>query len=240
MLVIGHRGASVVERENTPAAFARADEMGADGVELDVRLAHGGRGTGGGPRLVVHHDPLPSASDALQALPDLATVLDACGSRMLVNVEIKNLPGDPDRDDSLSVAGLVVDELRRRGVAERWLISSFAPDTVDECRRLAPEMATALLCLVATEDLVARTAAAGHAAIHPEVSTVDRDVVQACRRAGLVLNSWTCNDPQRLVQLAELGTDGVCTDVPDVALAALGRSGADVSPQWALGGGTPT
>jgi glycerophosphoryl diester phosphodiesterase len=38
-LVIGHRGASAVAPENTLAAFARALDDGADGIELDVRLS---------------------------------------------------------------------------------------------------------------------------------------------------------------------------------------------------------
>ena len=41
-LIIGHRGASAVAPENTLAAFARALDEGADGVELDVRLARDG------------------------------------------------------------------------------------------------------------------------------------------------------------------------------------------------------
>lgn len=41
-LIIGHRGASAVTPENTLAAFARALDEGADGVELDVRLARDG------------------------------------------------------------------------------------------------------------------------------------------------------------------------------------------------------
>ena len=41
-LIIGHRGASAAAPENTLAAFARALENGADGVELDVRLARDG------------------------------------------------------------------------------------------------------------------------------------------------------------------------------------------------------
>src|SRR5438045_594778 len=49
-LVLGHRGASAAARENTLAAFTRAREMGADGVELDVRRTADGV-------LVVHHDP---------------------------------------------------------------------------------------------------------------------------------------------------------------------------------------
>lgn len=49
-LIIGHRGASAVAPENTLASFARAMEEGADGVELDVRLASDGIP-------VVIHDP---------------------------------------------------------------------------------------------------------------------------------------------------------------------------------------
>lgn len=41
-LIIAHRGASAYAPENTFAAFRRAIEAGADGIELDVRLAKDG------------------------------------------------------------------------------------------------------------------------------------------------------------------------------------------------------
>src|ERR1700748_2973484 len=95
-LVLGHRGASAVEPENTLAAFARARELGADGVELDVRrTAH--------DVLVVHHDPrvdglgvivgssFAELHAAVPAIPTLAEALDACRG-LLVNAEIKCLP----------------------------------------------------------------------------------------------------------------------------------------------------
>jgi glycerophosphoryl diester phosphodiesterase len=40
--IVGHRGASAVAPENTLAAFARALQDGADGIELDVRLSRDG------------------------------------------------------------------------------------------------------------------------------------------------------------------------------------------------------
>lgn len=49
-LIIGHRGASALAPENTLAAFARALDDGAQGIELDVRLA-----SDGVP--VIIHDP---------------------------------------------------------------------------------------------------------------------------------------------------------------------------------------
>ena len=38
VLVLGHRGSPLRERENTIPSFLRALQEGADGVELDVRV----------------------------------------------------------------------------------------------------------------------------------------------------------------------------------------------------------
>jgi glycerophosphoryl diester phosphodiesterase len=40
---------------------------------------------------------------------------------------------------------------------------------------------------------------------------------------GVAVNTWTVDDPARMVELAGWGVDGVVTNVPDVARAALGR-----------------
>ncbi len=49
MLIIGHRGASGYEPENTLAAFKKAMNMGCHGIELDVQMTKDGE-------LVVIHD----------------------------------------------------------------------------------------------------------------------------------------------------------------------------------------
>ena len=224
MLVIAHRGASAVETENTPSAFRRADEMGADGVETDVRLVPDGR-------LVVAHDPIDDAD----LVPSFSEALDACGSRMLVNVEIKNSVSDGGHDPQCRVVDLVVAELRRRGPdqAHRWLVSSFSEATIRGVRRAAPDVPTAWLCRVSAAADVSRLAGTGHRAVHPWEGTDTRPSVTEAHDAGLAVNVWTCNDGTRIAELAAIGVDAVCTDVPDVALAALGRRG-DVSPRWSL------
>jgi glycerophosphoryl diester phosphodiesterase len=231
MLVLGHRGASVAAPENTPAAFRLADEMGADGIELDVRRVPDGR-------LLIAHDPLPDSLHEVDLL-ELATLdeaLDACGDRMLVNVEVKNWPSDSGFDPTMAMVEPIIDLLRRRGpaAASRWLISSFSWDTLEACRGVAPEIATAWLVSSIELDRIESIADAGHAAIHPWEPSVTPQFVERCHDAGLAVNTWTCNDAARLAELAAIGVDGVCTDVPDLALAAVGRGGHPpaVSPSW--------
>ncbi len=226
VLVIAHRGASRTETENTPEAFRRADAMGADGVELDVRLAADGS-------LVVSHDPLPASPTNADDRPALlADVLDACGSRMLVNVEIKNFESEPDFDPDMAIADATIEHLRRRGGdSGRWLVSSFSWATIDHCRRIAPEFETAALCGTISATALERVARAGHAAVNPAAVTVD--LVDRAHALGLAVNVWTVNDLDQIIELRDVGVDGLVTDVPDRALAALGRDGGScLTPRW--------
>ncbi|MEL6891459.1 MAG: glycerophosphodiester phosphodiesterase [Actinomycetota bacterium] len=235
MLVIAHRGASAVSPENTPEAFETADRLGADGVELDVRLAPDGRG---GSRLVVHHDVLPGAQAALDDLPSFDEVLDACGDRMLVNVEIKNHADEGGFDPTMAMVPPTLAAMRARGRSwvDRFLISSFTSETVDHCRRVAPEFATALLTMAmpSLDELIASAASAGHRAIHPWHPMATAEFVDGAHAAGLTVNVWTANEPPDLLRLDEVGVDGACTDVPDVALGVLGRGDdpVELSPSW--------
>ncbi len=218
-MIIAHRGASCAEPENTIAAFRRACELGADGVELDVRRT-------ADDRLVVHHDALladgrvirRTASDQLpDHVPLLVDALDACEG-MFVNVEVKNDESDPDFDPGEWVIRHVAMALTRRTGGPRWLVSSFRRETVDLCHRILPAVRTALLVERASSEVIGAAAEGGHVAVHPWVDRLEFDDVRAVHRAGLAVNTWTCDDPDRIRELIAWGVDGICTNVPDVAL----------------------
>lgn len=219
-LIIAHRGAARLEPENTIAAFERAGALGADGVELDVRRTVD-------DALVVHHDPRLADGRAiceveLHALPghvpSVSDALDACTS-MFVNLEIKNIVGEPDHDPDDRVALQLASLLGERGGGRRWLISSFRLATVDRIRESLPTARTAWLTLALNQEDVERAATAGHDAIHPNADTIAEAGIRHAHAAGLAVNVWTCNDADRMRQLMAWGVDGICTDVPDVALA---------------------
>jgi len=228
--VMAHRGASRAEPENTVAAFRAAAAMGADAVELDVRRTADGV-------LVVHHDPRLAdgraiietrAADLPLHVPHLGEALDACAP-LWVNVEIKNDPNEPDFDAHDSIADATIDLLAARDEGdEHWLISSFRRETVDRCRAVRPGIATAWLVTLldpATRDATLdRLVADGHTALHPWVGGVDIGLLEQCASRGLAVNTWTCDDPDRMRELVAWGVDGICTNLPDVALAVRAAS----------------
>ena len=229
-LVIAHRGASAAEPQNTIAAFERAVQMGADGVELDVRRT-------ADDQLVVHHDPHLAdgrvirethRSDIPAEIPSLDDALDACAG-ISVNIEVKNIAGEPDRDPSHWLAWRLGAVLAARGGDARWLLSSFSLGTIDRCRLAVPTARTALLTSPLTAETIGLAARGGHQAIHPYVDLVDQASIRLAHRHGLAVNVWTCNDPDRMRELIAWGVDGICTDVPDVALAV--RAGGELTPR---------
>jgi glycerophosphoryl diester phosphodiesterase len=229
--VLAHRGATAVAPENTLQAFVAASALGADGVELDVhRTADGG--------LVVHHDADAAGVGVLaertQAevraarpeIPTLDEALDAC-TGMLVNVEVKNLPGDADYDPAEGVAKGVVELLSRLGRHDDVLVSSFNLASVDRVRELDPSIPTGFLMLVGMDPVDAADVAHehGHDAVHPDVrALVDGAAIATVTRAhelGMTVNVWTVNDEDEMRRLAAAGVDAVITDVPDVARRVL-------------------
>jgi glycerophosphoryl diester phosphodiesterase len=167
--------------------------------------------------------------DLPQGTADLAAALDACRGLRMVNVEIKNWPDDVDFDATLGHVDAVVAALAARPEAERArvVVSCFHLPSVDRVRELAPDLATAWLVIGPPNGdpaaLVAEVAAHGHQALHPHHAFVTEELVAEAHRADVAVNTWTCDEPDRIRWLADAGVDGIVTNVPDVALAALGR-----------------
>jgi glycerophosphoryl diester phosphodiesterase len=229
-LIVGHRGAPRRAKENTLEAFAAARGEGADGVELDVHRTADGV-------LVVHHDAdaetvgvlaersFAEVRGALAWLPTLAEVLDECRG-ILVNIEIKNSPGDADFDAGLAVSDLVVDLLNGRE-GDDVLVSSFHLPSIDRVHARDPAIATGYLAVLDPPplDAIATAASGGHRAIHPFFGVLaDRaavTVVEGAHTLGLAVNTWTVNDAAEIRRLAAAGVDAIITDTPADARAAL-------------------
>ncbi|MDZ7732323.1 MAG: glycerophosphodiester phosphodiesterase [Acidimicrobiia bacterium] len=206
--------------ENTLEAFRRARELGADWVELDVRrtadnvlaVHHDAQLPDGRPLVELGADQLPSH------VPLLISALEACAG-MGVNIEIKNLPDDPDYDSEHFVSGSVAALVLSRDVDDPVLVSSFNIESVDRIRAVDETIDTAWLTfdMANPDQAIERTVAGGHVALHPHVAYVDEAFVRKTHARGLRVHTWTVDDPDRIRELVEIGVDGIVTNVPDVA-----------------------
>ncbi len=207
-------------RENTLDAFARARALGADGVELDVRLtADGG--------LAVHHDPVVDGVGAICDLgtaalpadvPLLADALEACAG-MVVNIEIKNQPHEPGFDPTDRASGEVVSLVESMGRTGSVVVSSFWSGALAAVRSAGSAVPTGLLVVSSFDPLASIAAAAdlGCAAVHLPVGLVDGPTVATAHAAGLEVAAWTVADQATLAAVLAAGVDTVITD--DVAMA---------------------
>jgi glycerophosphoryl diester phosphodiesterase len=230
--ILAHRGARRVAAENTVEAFAAAARLGADGVELDVHRTADGA-------LIVHHDAdahgvgvlaeheLAEVRTRRPDIPTLEESLDACAD-MLVNVEVKNLPGDADYDPADGAAVAVVELLVQRSRRDDVVVSSFNLATVDRVRALDASIPTGFLTLVGLDpvDGVEVAHAHGHDSVHPDARSLRAGMAEAtiarAHEFGVAVNVWTVNVEDEMRRLAAAGVDAIITDVPDVARRVLG------------------
>lgn len=244
-LVIAHRGSSATHPENTLASFRAAAERGADLVELDARV------TADGVPLVLHDPDLARTTDRTgavheltldqvraarteggEAVPTLAEVLEALAPTGVgVDVEIKNLPGEPSYDTPReSVLIATVELLAETAFPNPVLVSSFNPATVRRCRDLAPDLPTGLLTFASLDlDAAVRVAQeAGHRWILPHAIPLveaGEGFVEEAHGRGLLVGTWTVDEPAAIAACFARGVDAVATNDPAMAVEVRDRLG---------------
>ncbi len=227
--VIAHRGGSGEWRENTLEAFAGARSNGADGVELDIRLARDGT-------LVVHHDDSLETGDQIAELsrrelpdwvPDLTAALAVCEG-MLVDVEIKlDPPEQGERLDPGKIRAIGTALAESLGRSDGSIVvSSFFTDALIAFSEVAAGFATGLLVHPAHDAARAVSVASnlGCSALHPFHLAVNQPLVDRCHEAGLQVGTWTVSSPDDVRSVVTAGVDAVITDEVATTLGAVGRS----------------
>jgi len=238
-LNIAHRGASAAAPPNTLAAFEKAIELGADGIEFDVHFS------ADGVPVVIHDFTVDATTDGSgrvadltlaqlkqldagtrfdpaftgERIPTLDDVLRAVGNRLLLNIELKTT--------SLGDNGLeraVITLVEQHGLSRRVLFSSFNPFSLRRAKRIAPHIPAGLLYDQGLS-LPLRRAwlafLAPHEARHPHYKMVDAHYMAWARRRGYRVNTWTVDDPGEMRRLVGLGVNGIITNVPDVLRSVL-------------------
>ncbi len=239
---LAHRGLTVGENsqpldENTALAFARALQVGANYLEVDVRASRDGVA-------VVCHDPDLSRIAGrpekvaeldwatLEAIPlsnggklmSLEQLLSQFGDAR-VNIDIKSL------DAAEGTAHVV--QLQK--AQDRVLISSFSESRRAATVALLPGIATSgsasgllktwLAHKLGSRTLLGRTLKGLDALQIPTSRGLLRfdseKFIAAVKSFGVEIHYWTINDPETAKQLRARGANGVVSDRIDLIVAAL-------------------
>ncbi len=241
-LNFAHRGASQLAPENTLAAFELALQQGVDGIELDIRLCRSG------DWVVIHDSRVNRTTNgrgfvrakslddlrhldagaafhpqfANERIPTLAEVLDWARGRALLNIEIKSLARAHEYAERR-----LLDLLRRHGVSEQCLISSFNPIVLRRLARLDSAIPTGLLLNVtwvrrSSENAFIRSM--NIQTLHISRRLARPRYLKRLRRAGLRVFVWGANHPTELSRLVDFGVDGIITDAPQALNDILQRT----------------
>jgi glycerophosphoryl diester phosphodiesterase len=226
-LLIGHRGAAALARENSLAAIEAAARAGVDGVELDVLRARDGR-------LVLAHGP--------EVPPDAPALTDglACASELglFVQLDIKLGGMEAEVVAALDAAGLL---------AERSFVSSFSLPCLVAFAALAPGLPRSFTYpedrygvsgsrllrpfvrpgLATMRSLLPRRLprwldAADAAAVTLNWAVVSDAAIEACHALGAAVYVWTVNDPTVARSLVGKGVDAIISDDPRIVPGGIG------------------
>ncbi|WP_157805635.1 glycerophosphodiester phosphodiesterase [Bacillus sp. mrc49] len=235
--IFAHRGSKGTHPENTIAAFQKAAETGADGIEFDVHLSADGE-------LVIIHDETLDRTTSLtgyvkdhssqelktgdagvkyakeftgERIPFLSEVFDwAKGNDLLMNVEIKT-----DRLDYEGIEQKIIDSIRHHQMEQRVILSSFNHHSIEKVKLLAPELERALLFEGLPDNLEQILRDKQESGFHPDKNSLTEATNELAKTLGYKVRPWVANEEADIIKLAGMGVDVIMTDYPEKAIKAL-------------------
>lgn len=229
---LAHRGWMTWAPENTLVAFRRCAQLGQMIVEGDIRwtsdnvpvLLHdpdidrttGGAGTGpiSGMTLATaktfDFGSWKAARWAGEKIPTWAEFLKLAKKLNLYGYfEIKEhlTMGQPE---------ILVDAIRRAGMTGRIQLHSSLQTPMNLLKAFDPTLPLGFLTTLMTSADIAFAASLktgqNEVSVMPNHSTITQALLDEAHEAGLKVIAYTVNDAPRIVELAEMGVDGVMTD----------------------------
>ncbi len=219
MLLVGHRGASAYEPENTLRSFRKAVELGANSVELDIHGTKDGE-------IVVIHDPKVNRTTngkgkvCNMTLPEIRKLDAGLGEPIPT---LKEVVRWADGKTTLLVefkeAGLEARAARILDGRPKILAISFFPTVLEELKRIDPRITTCLLFESKPshlDEFLTSCLELKISWIMGRSRHVNRKLIERAHEKGLKVLAWTLDRPKSIAKKLALGLDGVTSNKPDL------------------------
>lgn len=226
---IAHRGCQSLAPENTLASFVCAARLGLDAIETDVRFSKDGA-------LVCSHDDslmrmfdvgrrvsemtsaelgalVPVRGNGLSAWPKEMLRIPTFGEYLDVCERYDKVPFIETKGEA-SVVKPVLDEVRRRGLAEVAVLSAVSFDHIREVRRVDREIF--VHHIFSSPELLDELSAMGNAGCSfkfKDMSKVPGDLVARAHAKGVKVCLRAGDTPETVEKMMEMGLDYIPTNV---------------------------
>ena len=217
--------------ENTLAGIAKAIELEADAIEVDVRC------TLDGVPVLLHDEVVDRTTDGAGAVQQLSLAelrkLDAGARQFVPRFRWERVPtllealeltrGHALLQIEIKQANIechVADAVRSLSAVSDCEVHSFSPHMVKRMREVEPRMAAALLTdgrgVVDWADLYgfALSLNAQGVSVFHEAVTPERTRQGQLR--SLTFMTWTVDDAAEMERMLTAGVDSICTNFPDI------------------------
>jgi glycerophosphoryl diester phosphodiesterase len=231
--IFAHRGSSKDCPENTMAAFRKAYDDGADGIELDVQLSKDG------VPVIIHDEKLDRTTNAKgnvlsytyeeltkidagswfskkfcrEPIPSLQMFLEWIAPLpMLLNIELKN--------NVIEYGGLeekTLQLLHQYGMEKRTVISSFNHYSLVKIRKMNSYIETAPLYSSGLFEPWEYVKAVCSQSAHPNYKSLHPYILEGYKRNNIPIRPYTVNSQKWMAYFFEWGIEAIITDYPIVA-----------------------
>lgn len=236
-IIFAHRGASAYAPENTRAAFQKALDLQAGGIELDVHL------TLDDWLVVTHDEKIDRTSNGSGWIKDMTLdelkkmdfgswfSSDFAGEKIMtleevliflqgwegiLNIELKSGPIFYE-----GIEAKVIQLLHQYNMVEHSIISSFNHYSLHTVKELDSKIKIGLLYTAGLFEPWEYAKTLGAEAIHPHYYSIQPPIVKGCKEHGIMMNPYTVDKPEYIRLLTLAGVDGIITNVPDVAMKVV-------------------
>jgi glycerophosphoryl diester phosphodiesterase len=215
-LKVGHRGAKAYETENTLESFRKAIELGANAIELDVRISSDLK------LIVIHDDNLKkvfgkdvqikeSTLEELKQLTDNRIVTFDEALRFIgrkvekILVELKDTGYERD----------ILDIIRKEKLEDRVIVVSFHEEALAHVRELDKKIETGLIYTKFKKPIDAALKLNAQYLV-PLYRFVHRRDIAKAHKSNLKVIVWTVNTIIEVQNFIAKDVDGIATDKPDI------------------------
>jgi glycerophosphoryl diester phosphodiesterase len=233
MKVCAHQGYSGLYPGNTMLAFKKAEEAGADEIEMDVQL------TKDGTVVIIHDESVDRVSGAtgwvrdfsfeelrklnasqaiygdkfgFNPIPSLDEYLSwVKDTKIVTNIELKNGQFYYEGLEEKTIA-----LIQKYGLEKKILFSSSNHASLLKCKKLCPSIPCGVLSTQHIGGAGYYIKSNGLEFYHPNIKFLSDEIIDDCKNQGVEINVWTVNDMGGLLRAEAWGCRGIITNFPDV------------------------